>query len=245
MYPVSNNWPRSETYVNAVRYMLTGNAAISMADRRHMLIDAALKTIPVAKAYHIPLTTKETDEPKRNTASTDHETGGEEIRSAGQQQVTVDVTSVITEAKELWTSTIRKCYLHSLLSRCSRERIKRKLDNLSQTTTTRTAILWLQYLNKVTIPHRLISKLNGWATVDNTFKQCTTCCHICRIWSHTTCNVCIRIFANDSSSSRNSSRCPSELHGNIPCLRCTETFWAGLSAHLFVEQGPMRNINTY
>ena len=75
--------PRSETYVNDVRYMMTGNA-ISIADRRHMLIDAALNTILVTKAYHIPLTTKETDEPKRDTASTDPETGDEEIRSAGQ-----------------------------------------------------------------------------------------------------------------------------------------------------------------
>ena len=64
--------------------MLTGNGTF-IADRRHMLIDAALNTILVAKAYHIPLTTKETDEPKRDTASTDPETGDEEIRSAGQQ----------------------------------------------------------------------------------------------------------------------------------------------------------------
>ena len=82
MYPVSNSWPRSETYVNAVRYMLTGNS-ISIVDRRHMLIDAALNTIIVAKAYHIPLTTNETDEPKRDTARTDPEAGDEEIRSAG------------------------------------------------------------------------------------------------------------------------------------------------------------------
>ena len=77
MYTVSNSWPRSETYVNAVRYMLSGND-ISIADRRHMLIDAALNTILVAKAYHIPLASKETDEPKRDTASTDPETGDEE-----------------------------------------------------------------------------------------------------------------------------------------------------------------------
>ena len=64
-----------------------------------MLIDAALNTILVAKAYNIPLTTKETYEPKRDTASTDPETGDEDIRSADQKQVTVDVTSVITEAK--------------------------------------------------------------------------------------------------------------------------------------------------
>ena len=68
MYPFSNSWPRSETYVmNAVRYMLTGNA-ISIEDRRHMLIYAALNTILVAKAYHIPLTTNDTDEPKWDTA---------------------------------------------------------------------------------------------------------------------------------------------------------------------------------
>ena len=35
-------------------------------------------------------------------ASADSETGVEEIRSAGEQQVSVDLTSVITEAKELY-----------------------------------------------------------------------------------------------------------------------------------------------
>ena len=46
---------------NAVRHynMLTGNA-ISRAVRGHMLIDAALNTNLVAKAYHIPFPTKET-----------------------------------------------------------------------------------------------------------------------------------------------------------------------------------------
>ena len=39
---------------NAVRHMLTGKA-ISRAVRGHMLADAALNTILVAKAYHIPL----------------------------------------------------------------------------------------------------------------------------------------------------------------------------------------------
>ena len=35
-------------------------------------------------------------------STTDLEIGEEEIRSAGQQQVTIDLTSVITEAKELY-----------------------------------------------------------------------------------------------------------------------------------------------
>ena len=88
--------------VSMVSDIMLASNAISIADRRHMLIDAALNTILVAKAYHIPLTTKEIDKPKRVTASIDPETGDEEIRYAGQQQVTVDVTSVITEAKELY-----------------------------------------------------------------------------------------------------------------------------------------------
>ena len=87
--------------VKAVRYMLTDNA-ISLAVRHHMLIDAALNTILVAKAYHIPLPSKATDEPKRDTASTEPGIGDEEIRSAGQQHDIADVASVITEAKEVY-----------------------------------------------------------------------------------------------------------------------------------------------
>ena len=44
------------------------------------------------------------------------------------------------------------------------ERIKRTLHYSSQTTTARTAMLWLQYLKMVAILHIFISKLNGWAT---------------------------------------------------------------------------------
>ena len=79
--------------------MLTGKA-ISIAVRSHMLIDAALNTIPVAKTYHIPLSTKETDLPKRDTASADPENDDDETDQ--QKQVTVDVTSDITEAKDLY-----------------------------------------------------------------------------------------------------------------------------------------------
>ena len=84
---------------NAVRHILTGKA-ISRAVRRHMLVDAALNTILVAKAYHIPLSTKETDEPKRDTASTDP--GNDAVETEQQKQDTGDVTSDITEAKDLY-----------------------------------------------------------------------------------------------------------------------------------------------
>ena len=50
----------------------------------------------VAKTYHIPLPTKETDEPKRDTASTDLE--NDDVETDQQKQGTIDVTSDITEA---------------------------------------------------------------------------------------------------------------------------------------------------
>ena len=84
---------------NAVRHMLTGKA-ISRAVRGHMSVDAALNTILVAKAYHIPLPTKETNEPKRETASTDPE--NDDVETDQHKQGTVDVTSAITEAKDLY-----------------------------------------------------------------------------------------------------------------------------------------------
>ena len=61
-----------------IEVVFTGNAV------RHMNI------ILVAKAYHIPLPTKETDEPKRDTASSDPE--NDDVGTDQQKQGTVDVT---------------------------------------------------------------------------------------------------------------------------------------------------------
>ena len=46
----------------------------------HMLIDAALITILVAKVYHIISPTKDTDDPRRDIASTDSDIDDEETR---------------------------------------------------------------------------------------------------------------------------------------------------------------------
>ena len=142
--------------------MLTGKA-ICRAVRGHMLVDAALNIILVEKAYHIPLPTKETDEPKRDTASTDPE--NDDVETDQQKQGTVDVTSDMTEAKDL--------YDRAMLSTLSVEdvcsvgvlvRIKGKLDDLKQTMTTRTAMLWLQYLDMVSILQSFIKaeRMANW-----------------------------------------------------------------------------------
>ena len=160
---------------NAVRHMLTGKA-IPRAVRGHILVDAALNTILVAKAYHIPLQTKETDEPKRDTASTDPENYDVEIGQ--QKQGTVDVTSDIAEAKYLYDRAMLS--ILSVEEVCSAGvlvRIKGKLCDLKQTMTTRTAMLCLQYMDMVSILQRFI-KAERIANWKHTFKQYKTCCHI-------------------------------------------------------------------
>ena len=147
---------------NAVRHILTGKA-ISRAVRGHMLVDAALNTILVAKAYHIPLPTKETDEPKRDTASTDPE--DEDVETDQQKQGTVDVTSDITEAKYLYDKAMLSTLsVEDVCSTGVPVRIKGKLDSLKQTMTTRTAMLWLQYLDMDTILQRIIKaeRMANW-----------------------------------------------------------------------------------
>ena len=68
--------------------MLTGNAISRAVRRPHVdIIYAILNTILVAKAHHIPLTTTETDEPKRaqQVGPTDPETPRRH-RSTSQRQ---------------------------------------------------------------------------------------------------------------------------------------------------------------
>ena len=158
--------------------MVTGNA-ISRAVRGHMLVDAALNTILVANAYHIPLPTKETDEPKRDTASTDPE--NDDVETDQQKQGTVDVTSDITEAKDLYDNTMLSTLsVEDVCSAGVLVRIKGKLDDLKQTMTMRTAMHWLQYLELVSILQRFIKaeRMANWKLY--TFKQYKTCCHISR-----------------------------------------------------------------
>ena len=124
------------------------------------------------------------------------------------------------------------------------EIIKRKSDNLKQTMKTRTAMLWLQYLNRLGILQMQEQSL--WTTGNYTLKQYTTFCHICIIWSHTTCEVCICVAANDASSARISSRRPPECNGRIPwaALRRSDRCWAGLSTGIIIEQVSMISIKT-
>ena len=159
---------------NAVRHILTG-MAISGAGRGHMLVDAALKPILVAKAYHIPLPIKETEEPKRDTASTDPE--NDDVETDQQKQGTVDVTSDITEANDLYDKAmLSTLYVEDVCSAGVLLRIKGKMDDIKHTMTTRTAMLWFQYLDMVSI-HQMFIKAERMANWKLHLQTVKTCCH--------------------------------------------------------------------
>ena len=100
-------------------------------------------------------------------------------------------------------------------------RIKGKLDDINQKRTTRTAMLWLQYLDMDSILQRVIKaeRMANWKLHLQTVRDVLP---YFAASGHSLCRVCIRIPANHASSARNSSRCAQEIHGRIPC---GETQW--------------------
>ena len=95
-----------------------------------------------------------------------------------QKQGTVDVTSGITEAKYIYDKAMLSTLsVEDVCSSGVLVTIKVKLDDLKQTMTTHRAMLWLSYLDMVSILQRFI-KAELLPTGNYTFKQYKTCCHI-------------------------------------------------------------------
>ena len=228
---------------NAVRHILTGKA-ISRAVRRHMLVDAALNTILVAKAYHIPLPTKETDEPKRDTASTDP--GNDAVETEQQKQDTGDVTSDITEAKDLYDKAmLSTLYVEDVCSAGVLVRIKGKLDDLKQTMTTRTTMLWLLYLDMVSILQRFIKaeRMANWKlhlqTVQDMLPYFAASGHSLYAKS---AYVYLQIMLRLPETHLDAHR---KFMEGYHVVRRSDRFWAGLSSDLIIEDVLMRSIKTH
>ena len=231
---------------NAVRHMLTGKA-ISRAVRGHMLVDAALNTILVSKAYHIMLPTKETDEPKRDTASTDPE--NDDVETDQQKQGTVDVTSDITESKDIYDKAMLSTLsVEEVCSAGVLVRIKGKLDDLTQTMTTRTAmlsLLWLQYLDMVSILQMFIKaeRMANWKlhlqTVQDMLPYFAASDHSLYAKS---AYVYLEIMLRLSETHPDAHR---KFMEGYHVVRRSDRFWAGLSPDLIIEQVLMRSIKTH
>ena len=208
---------------------MTGKA-ISRAVRGHMLVYAALNTILVAKAYHIPLPIKKTDEAKRYTGSTDPENDDVETD-------TVDVTSDITEAKYLYDKAMLSTLcVEDVCSAGVLVRIKGTLDDLKQTITTLTAILWLQYMDMVSILQRLIKaeRKANWKlhlqTVQDMLPYVAASGHSLYAKSaYSYLQIMLRLPETHPDAHR-------KFMERYHVVRYSDRFWAGLSTDLVIEQ---------
>ena len=209
-----------------------------------MSVDAALNTILVAKAYHIPLPIKETDEPKRDTASTDPE--NDDVETDHQKQDTVDVTSDITEAKDFYDKAMLSTLsVEDVRSAGVLVRIKGRVDDLKQTMTTRTAMLWLKYLDMVSILQRFIKaeRMANWKlhlqTVHDMLPYFAASGHSLYAKS---AYVYLQIMVRLSETHPDAHR---KFTEGYHVVRRSDGFWAGLSTDLIIEQVLMRSIKTH
>ena len=188
--------------------------------------------------------TKDTDEPKRDTSSTDPE--NDDVETGQQKQGTVDVTSDITEAKDLYDKAMLSTL--SVKDVCSAGvlvRIKGKFDDLKQTMTTRTAMLWLQYLDMVSILKRFIKaeQMANWKLRLQTVQDMlpyfgASGQSLYAKSAYVYLQIMLRLPETHPDAHR-------KFMEGYHVVRRSDRFWAGLSTDLIIEQVLMRSIKTH
>ena len=124
-------------------------------------------------------------------------------------------------------------------------RIKGELDDLKQTMTTCTAMLWLQYLDMVSIPQRLIKaeRMASWKlhlqTVQDMLPYFAASGHSLYAKSaYIYLQIMLRLPETHPDAHR-------KFMEGYHVVRRSDRFWAGLSTGLIIEQVHMRSIKTH
>ena len=140
---------------NAVVHMLTGKA-IARAVRAHLLVDAALNGLLLANALGVPLSLQSSSEDEEADVAIFEETAA-----------IVDTNRDLDEAYAIYGNLMEETI--SVYEVCSTDVIQRitnilkeKIDSLKSS---RTAALWLQYMNMVDILRQYIraERTGNWA----------------------------------------------------------------------------------
>ena len=129
---------------NTVSHMMTGKA-VSRAVRGHMLVDAALNTIILANEYNVPLPTKV------STGESIEESVNVDPNGTNEIEQDSPITE-LTAAREVYDKAMGSTL--PLEEVCTSEVIKRiqiRLKERKESMTSRTARLWVQYMNMVDI----------------------------------------------------------------------------------------------
>ncbi|MCG8032822.1 MAG: hypothetical protein JAZ03_11695, partial [Candidatus Thiodiazotropha taylori] len=220
---------------NSVIHMLSGKA-LSRAVRRHLLVDAALNTMLVANTYNVPVPSKDTDEQpeadksqtaeNKETCSTIAEPDLSEIRALYD-----GLMSGSTTKEEACSSEVLK-------------RVVNKMKTEQNSMSSRTATLWLQYMEMVDILRRFLKaeRTGNWAlhlqSVHDMLPYFAASGH--------------NLYAKSAYLYLQMMQALPETHPELydkftqgfHVVRRSDRYWAGLSTDLIIEQVLMRSVKT-
>ena len=230
---------------NAVVHMLSGKA-ISRAVRAHFIVDAALNALMLNGVYNAPLPCQQIPE---SDGSNDHNPDITEVgtRPPNEQCADVGDSQDLDEACALYEQLMAKdvsaedvCTSHVL------ERIKNSLQKHSEAVkmSSRTAVLWVQYMNMVDVlrKHITAERTGNWAlhlqAIQDMLPYMAASGHNLYTKSAT---VYLHKMSDLKSHHPDVQR---HFDEGLHVIRRSDRVWAGLSSDLVIEQVLMRSLKT-
>ena len=209
---------------NVVEHIFTGKA-IARAVRTHLLVDAALNTLMLAKSLKVPIPGMQ--DTANDPASTEEQPQSiEEIENHN-----------LWEACSLYEDLMKKCKTAKEVSAADvLSRIKCLLqEHRDLMKDDRTALLWLQYMDMVNILRLFILHLQALSEMLSYLAAAR----------HNLYAKSVRLYLQFMSSlETDHPDVYREFEAGFHVVQRTNRLWAGLSTELVIEQVLMRSLKT-
>ena len=256
---------------NSTQHMLTGKA-VSRAVRGHMLVDAALNTILVEKAYNVTTPGTEVNEvgmpydvqvPATETSienepdsiqsvsstNTDDDQNMDDkqpVMQDGTDDATIQNIPDLTEAKQLYDEVMSlEVPTDEVCEADVLKRVKCKIEDLRNTMTSRrTALLWFQYMDMINILQMFLKaeRTGQWQLH---LQSVHNMLPYFAASGHSLYAKSAYIYLQTMLRLQESHL---DVHKKYlegyHAVRRSDRFWAGLSSDLVIEQVLMRSIKT-
>ena len=235
---------------NVVPHMLSGKA-ISRAVRGHLLVETALNTILLSKAYDVPLPTegerqqdrvKDSNTKDEAKEAQERDRGAETAAESETEEMHTDLKGVKDILESLMqgkTSMEYVCQSHDL------EDVRWKiLEAKSSVSNSRTGKLWLQYLEMIEILRTFIKaeRTGDWNLHLQTVQAMLP---YFAASGHNLYTKSSRIYLQEMGKLKNDHpHVHDAFQKGFHVIRRSDRYWAGLSSDLIIEQVLMRSLKT-
>ena len=211
----------------AVVHMLTGKA-IARAVRGHLIVDAALNALVLAKTFNVPLPGSE-DETTENV-----------VQTATSSTTELDEAAALYEKLVQGSMTADQVCQEYVMTRIN-DSLQREVNSLKSS---RTATLWLQYMDIVSILRKYIraERIGNWELhVQAVFEMLP----YLAASGHNNYTKSAWVYLQRMSNLQDEYPHVYEHFVNgLHVVRRSDRYWAGLSSDLVIEQVLMRSMKT-